>query len=407
MGLIKSLSNTNSTIGGLAGSLEGGALQFVSISAQVKVNNGTGGGVVGYNTSAIDQISSVSTVIGNNTNAIIGGIIGNNNCSITNAYFRGIINTLVNASAVGGVVGNNSGIVKFTYVAPSAFTATGTVGGIIGINDTYTTSAVTDTDKATYNYFSSSTNLAVSQGIGKANTTLHTGFSSTFYTDRAERKTEAELKTEKTFKTWDYDFIWAIDYTEGKLNDGYPLFYYNNSYKVIEVTVTHELYEIDGQEYGAVIRRSYNRDGSLSERSISHNAVTEKVYVLDNNYVGFSVVPYDTGLIETVKVDTIEQVGDARELIEFTKVSTDHTIEVYFIRRLYEFTIHGVIDALDGYVVTKDTMITAILKNTDTGTAYLITLTDGQTKKLYDIARGHYVLIVKLKWILERKVIAK
>ena len=402
LGKIKSLPNSNSIIGGLVGYFDG-SLQYASINVGVQVEDGIGGGVVGKNTATIDQIASTSTIIANNTNAVIGGIIGDNEGQLTNAYFMGGINTNVNAAAVGGIVGNNTGIVKYTYAVPSAFTATGIVGGIIGINDTYTVEAVTDTDKVTYNYFSNSTGLNETQGIGKAGSTLHNAFNSNFYVDRAEMKTPQELKKEDTFKKWDFDFIWAIDYTETQLNGGYPLFYYNNNYKVIEVTVLHELYEEDQMIYGRVIRRSYDRSGKWSERVIEQNAVTEKVYVLDNNYVGFNVVPYDTGVIETVKVDGIDQVGEGRELIEFTKVVSDHTIEVLFIRRLYEFTINGVIDALDGYMITSDTIITAVLKNTDTGTAYIVTLTNGQSKKLYDIARGHYVLVVNVPMFFEAK----
>ena len=368
------------------------------------VNNEQSGVIVGGIVSTLKQASSVDQVsysgkieVENATS--VGGIVGelNDTASLTNAFVNGQF-SVNNGGTIGGVVGakqSAGSTLKYTYFNPTLFSANGTnVGGIAGKVSNYTPQAVTDTDTFAYNYFTSNTGLSANQGVGIAGSTNNTNFDSTFYVNRAEMKTPTQLKTESTFVNWDFDFIWAIDYTSGNLNEGYPLFYYNNDYKIIEVTVEHELYDLDGVEYGQVIRRNYNHDGTQSSRSISKNLTTEQVYVLTNNYVGFDVVPHEEGVIETVKVDGIEQVGAARELIEFGQVTDGHTIEVYFIRKLYEFTIHGVIDSVEGITVDSDAKINAILKNTDTGTAYMITLNNGDTKTLYDIARGHYVLIV-------------
>ena len=393
-GIVKSLSTTPAYIGAIAGGIAGGKLDKSTTHINIEVNNGAGGGVVGSNAAVIDQVSSSANVVNNVANGIVGGIIGGNLGELTNAFFEGTLVTKAAALAAGGVVGNNTGLVKYTYANASKFTATGTVGGVIGVTSNYTTNEVTETDLVAYNYFNSAMGLNEKQGIGKAGSTNSSSFATTFYTNRAESKSSADLRKEATYINWDYDFIWAIDYTAVQLNEGYPLFYFNNDYQIIEVTVTHEDYYRDFTKHGDVFRRNYNRDGEQSSRVINDDNVTELVYVLTGNYVGFDVVPRTEGLIETVKVDGIEQVGAARELIEFGQTVNGHTIEVYFIRKKYEFTINGFIDAIEGQTVSPDTKITVIAKNMDTGTSYLIVLNNGETKKLYDITRGHYVLVI-------------
>ena len=403
--VIKSNSSqtTSASVGGFVGNATQTTIEHVTNYLNVSANeqNVTLGGFIGSVSGnvTIDQISNSNNITITQAQCV-GGIIGsmvNNNNSLTNAFFNGNI-VASSTSVLGGIVGQiGSGVnvVKYTYANPTNFNVSATtVGGVIGVLPTYTTSAVTNADNVAYNYYNSSMGLNVKQGVGKAGSTNYGSFATTFYVDRAEQKSSVELKTESTYKTWNFDTIWAIDYEGSNLNNGFPLFFYNNTYQVVNVTVTHELYEVDGVEYGEVVRRNFNNDGTQSERVVKTHDVTEQVYVLNGNYIGFDVIPYEEGVIDTVMVDGVVQVGRNQEYVQFAKTTTPHTIEVYFIRKLYELTIKGVITADDGLEVDSNALITAMLRNTRTGTAYLITLTNGQSRTLYDIARGDYVLIV-------------
>ena len=399
-GLISSLANTECVLGGIVGELNGGSITKSMADINIYINNGIGGGLVGKNLGGEITLVNSSSIIENNAeNAIIGGLIGENTGSIADAFYEGVITSNAANAIVGGIVGRNAGEVHRTYANINNFTASGTVGGVIGENDTYTTAEVAETDKVTYNYYSSEMGLDVKQGFGKANTTGFGSFVETFYLNRAEMKTDVQLRTESTYSTWDFDFTWAIDYSDGNLNDGYPLFYYNNDYQIVTVTVTHDDISTEGaddEEYGQVIRLNYNKDGEVSSRAISRHGRTEEVYVLNGNYVGFDVAPYYNGLIESVIVDGVPRAGLAKEKVEFDEVSTTHDIEVLFIKKLYKFVINGVIDAAEGYEVSPDVKITAIIKNIDTGSAYFLTLSNGDTKILYNIARGRYIVLANV-----------
>ena len=403
-GVVKQINDAlnNAYIGSLIGEADSSEIKQILSDLNVYANskNVTLGGLVGLlnNNSLIDQVAYSGNIIANRATNV-GSIIGeggNTNVTLTNAYFNGTLSA-TDVTNVGGIAGlfDTTQTLKYTYANPSTFNVTGTnIGGIIGNVTTYTPVEVTETDTFAYNYYSQAMGLNVKQGVGVANGTNYLSFNDLYYLDRAEMKNSLELKTESTYKTWNFDTIWAIDYESTNLNSGYPLFFYNNNYQIVNVTVNHEYYEDVKVEYGEVIRRNFNNDGTQSTRIIKTHATTEQVYVLNGNYSGFDISPYRYGLIDTVLVDGIVQSGPAQTYVEFAKTTSEHSIVVNFSRQLYEITINGVITADEGLTVDDNVVITAVLRNITTGTPYVITLKNGESKTLFDIERGEYVLVV-------------
>ncbi len=153
-----SVSGSNSTgVGGLVG-CNGNGGSIANSYANVNVSGGANyvGGLIGWNTSGIDNSYSTGNVSGS---YYVGGLVGANYGSIANSYATGSIsgsyaiggligyngnssidNSYANGSvsgnnAVGGLVGNNrSGSIANSYATGSVIGNANEVGGLVGYN---------------------------------------------------------------------------------------------------------------------------------------------------------------------------------------------------------------------------------------------------------------------------------
>jgi len=129
----------------------------------------------------------------NATGDYAGGFIGQalGQTTIKDAYARGAVN---GENHVGGFIGDNQASTIQNGYATGAVDGTGTnVGGFMG------------TDQRGNNI----ANFYDQQTTGQSDTT------------GATPKSTAEMKTQSTFKGWDFSTVWQIKSSE---NDGYPMF---------------------------------------------------------------------------------------------------------------------------------------------------------------------------------------
>ncbi|MCA1902006.1 MAG: hypothetical protein LDL53_07280, partial [Candidatus Hydrogenedens sp.] len=165
----------NDNIGGITGGNEGLIKWCVtSEGSQIIGNNGSTGGLVGFNESEgnIIECQSDSSVSGV---SISGGLVGSNKGSIIDCFSQGPVK---GTSVVGGLVGWNSGSILRTY-AIGLVTGTTGAGGLVGINSGSVISSFWNTETSGL--------LVSADGVGK---TTQEMFGTQIYID------------------WDFDFVW-------------------------------------------------------------------------------------------------------------------------------------------------------------------------------------------------------
>jgi hypothetical protein len=188
-------------VGGLAG--YNGSWISTCYSMGTVSGSGAVGGLAGYNENSISNCYSTSTVSGSSTSQSVGGLVGNGyyGSRISNCYSTG---TVSGDSDVGGLVGTNIGC----------------GGGSCGssINNCYSTGTVIGSSDVggLVGYYSNST-------INNSFWDIETSGQST--SAGGTGKTTAEMKTESTFTSADWDF----SYTDGNdavwymAMNGYPI----------------------------------------------------------------------------------------------------------------------------------------------------------------------------------------
>ena len=162
-------------IGGFAGHVENGKLSNCYFKGTVN-GEGVVGGFAGYNKGLITNSHSSGSVSGNEKE--IGGFVGCNEGSVSNCYSRGSVS---GKGEVGGLVGANGEIVDKCY-STGKVTAKKCFGGLVGDNG----------GKVADSYYDAKTSGCSDTGKG-------------------EPKTTAEMKQQKTFDSWDFKTIWAIE----------------------------------------------------------------------------------------------------------------------------------------------------------------------------------------------------
>lgn len=142
----------NLNVGGVAGELggqdAGGLVSNVSSEATVRVEERTGGGIIGWNTGTVEKSVMTGTVRGSSD---VGGISGEIAArgTVTESYFTGEVDGNVN---VGGVAGFAQGRLSDSYSA-GRVNGSSEVGGLVGsanridISQSYATGQVTGSEK--------------------------------------------------------------------------------------------------------------------------------------------------------------------------------------------------------------------------------------------------------------------
>ncbi len=114
---------------------------MVDIISIMYLNN-TLGGLVGYNYGPIENCFSTGNIIGGDMTGNIGGIAGYSGWDIKNCYTTG---NIVGATGLGGIVGVNWGNIHNNYTTGAIkgihALNRGNVGGIVGSNENYQSSA--------------------------------------------------------------------------------------------------------------------------------------------------------------------------------------------------------------------------------------------------------------------------
>ncbi|MCP9291418.1 T9SS type A sorting domain-containing protein [Gracilimonas sediminicola] len=202
----------NSPVGGLLGENSNGSVSNCSVTGTVAGVSNVGG-LVGLNGSGDGSVSlSYANVAVSGTNS--GVLVGNNSSGNVNSSFTE--GSSPNAS--GGLVGRNS----FGVVINSYSTVDGANGGVVGYN--------TGTISTTYAAGTSDTGgLLAEDGGGSEVANYWNTASGSPDNGFGTGLTEAEMKQQASFSTWNFSTIWAID--EG---NSYP--YLKNNPPVIPLS---------------------------------------------------------------------------------------------------------------------------------------------------------------------------
>ncbi|MDR0372697.1 MAG: hypothetical protein LBI79_03945 [Nitrososphaerota archaeon] len=194
------------------------------------------GGLIGYSSSAVTYCYAVGDVASSGSYAAYaGGLIGNvhrnTNYPVTYCYASGDVTASSDSAdgsvSAGGLIGDYIGTAANCYAlgdaAVSSF-GSGYVGGLVGngvaATNCYATGDVTASSlgsKTVYAgclfgtenlaYITRCYYLSSQKVVGDTTNSL------------GEPLTSAEMKTQQSFVTWDFDTVWAIN---AKVNNGYP-----------------------------------------------------------------------------------------------------------------------------------------------------------------------------------------
>lgn len=253
----------------------GGTVQYVTLRDVAVYNKGASsmtGGLVGDGQSATN-CTVTGTVSGlGNTGMICGRAVSLQNCtgigqvqggsSVGGLLGQGekveqcgFMGTVSGESNVGGIVGSNNSnnIVRSCY-SVSDVSGGRNVGGLVG--STYLGSLGRSYWAGTISGSQNVGGIAGSYGAplyGAAwtgdycyydNTTVQTGLGDSLVSDHSEPRTRAELKDAAKFGSDGYDFstVWKID---PDLNDGYPIFRWQNAATLAQVSLSAPNHTVD------------------------------------------------------------------------------------------------------------------------------------------------------------------
>ena len=249
-GYIKNLHLKNVkgfTKAGLIYSNNGGTITGCSVSGEVSTtpyDNNAVGAICAYNSGTIQKCSSSATVTGFFN---VGGIAGYSTGTVSNCYTTG---SIFGINSAGSIVSNNSGgKIRNCYAT----------GRLTGISRGFEEGSSSYCDKETLGLW-----------FGK---------------------TTAQMKTQSTYKSWDFSGVWSMSPTE---NGGYPALRPPVSYTIAYVLNGGENASNAEFDYisGSVcrlqipIRKGYFFVGWFKTSDFTGNAVTKilKTYVGNKTY---------------------------------------------------------------------------------------------------------------------------
>ncbi|MCH8495864.1 MAG: T9SS type A sorting domain-containing protein [Balneolales bacterium] len=202
---------SNSSFGGLVGRFHGGMMVSSWSEVNLTVVGLYAGGLIGSvsgfggTPALIDRCYATGNVSA--STRMIGGLIGQfgGSSTINNSYASG---NAVGDTQVGGLIGYKwRGATVTNSYARGVVNGTGQVGGLIGFRDPDQPPVVSTIE----NSYWKSDNAGAEAGVGSGKPDGVTGL------------TEAQLKTEASFSSWNFTDIWGIN---PDFNNGYPYLIY-------------------------------------------------------------------------------------------------------------------------------------------------------------------------------------
>ena len=182
---VRDASAENEQVGSLVGH-NGGIIINSYATGNVDVASSQVGGLVGFNESGSQIISSFSNVAVTGQDKS-GGLVGQNEGSITNSYITGSVS---GTNDIGGLVGYNDGSITNSYAVGLVSGDGNNIGGLVGM--------VTDNATITASYWDTNTSMQPmsADGISKTTTQLQT--------PTAPGITEMEVYYNWDNKAWDF-----------------------------------------------------------------------------------------------------------------------------------------------------------------------------------------------------------
>ncbi|WP_202708414.1 fibronectin type III domain-containing protein, partial [Sporosalibacterium faouarense] len=225
------VSNTdNEYTGALAGENHG-LIQNTYVKGSVKGEKFTGL-LVGDNDGTIETSYTDGSIVGDSH--YVGGLVGYNSGNINETYSTGSVYGAKNN--VGGLVGTNrDGSIENSYSTASV-EGKHDVGGLVGevtsgtINNCYSTGEVTDIDNNDGHghdgHWFGENKIGGLIGSKHFMATVRDSYwnidtSGQRDSDGGIGKTTTEMKSEETYRNWNFQDVWSID-SRGKINNGYP-----------------------------------------------------------------------------------------------------------------------------------------------------------------------------------------
>lgn len=214
----------NNSVGALVGGTQGGSITntFASgyVSGAFTYSNGKGdniGVLVGYNNAVITQSASTGIAYGGK---YVGGIVGYNTNQVTNSYSSSNVNA--RGLSAGGLVGYNTGSINNTYATGDVISRGG-LGGLVGTNS-FTPPCYwwrCSAGKVSNSYARNrSVHSPSSENIGGLVGLNQKGSISNSYWDTTTSglttsaggtgETDASMKEQSTFQSWDFSNIWEM-----------------------------------------------------------------------------------------------------------------------------------------------------------------------------------------------------
>ena len=399
---INTASYTNRNVGGLVGQLNGSGI-LLQNKAQIVVSNGNIGGVVGKLTGKLEQSSShnianavlyVDTITANV--GTIGGLVGISvdNSIIENAYNTGNILVSNNTSIVGGIVGNaTKTTIKYTYNIASV-TGDDKYGSIIGMSSGNTLE---------YNYYLNDNEYGIATATdGFANDAL----------GKLEKKSSAEMTISESYfgnerddraaiasviyVTWDFGLIWAfvLDPAKPMYNNGYPVLIQMYDYNTMTITVDHyeQSADVTGIEKHGYVTTEFGYE------------LGDKMYVIDDEDTMIRIWPHENSYIDTVTVtnasdpeilETISPMGRDYAEVHFDTLPKDTEVVIKFSKYVFDLIFSGSITSNSSVVpVDPSARVVIFVQNITTRKTYSLLLKSGETKTIYAVELGDYVVRV-------------
>ncbi len=336
------------------------------------------------------KLTNINYTSTTNNDVTIGGFAGVMGGNIANIAVENSEISVYNAQTaiIGGLVGLSIGQIENTYTASMQISSnnnsTAIVGGLVGsAEDTIIRTSYTSLDLP---------------AIGQ----IENIYSVSIY-NIYDNSTTSSLGNEATFEGFDFNSVWAIDYSANNpLNNGHPVLYALEDYREIAVVVHNQ----NNLDLGKVVRENYDGSGNTTHSQDYNTSQPEKVKVLQDNKVIFNLVPTSTGKLDNytaVGGQEIQTSPTTRVEFEFSAIlsvaNEEGELEVWFVQGLIGLTITGYINA-NGFNIPQDLTITGFIQNLTTGRAYFISLTHESVQEMM-LTAGNYNIVINTPMLFE------
>jgi hypothetical protein len=166
------------------------------------------GGLAGVSNSTISNSCSTGNVAGGNGASCLGGLAGYSGNTVAACWAGGNVSGGILRHLVGGLVGKNGqyGVVSNCY-ATGEVAADHDLGGLVGLNDQGTIAKCYSSGKVTGNAYAGGL-LGWNNSGTILNSFWDTNSSGRSWSAGGTGKTTAEMKTESTFTSAGWDFVW-------------------------------------------------------------------------------------------------------------------------------------------------------------------------------------------------------